>query len=142
MILLLTACSLFINPTEGTYDANVRNLDADSSCEDTWGLDVDALRDINATEVELSKDGDSMELDDEIECDLDGVSFDCFRRLEEDVEDYDATIETSIEITGDWTSSTSFESDWSMEVSCSGSSCGDLSDSCIVTWTIEGELDD
>lgn len=103
---------------------------------------MDAIRNVEVTEVELSKDGDSMELDDAIDCDLDGLSFECVLQQEEDVDGYDATLVSRVEVEGEWTSSKSFDSNWSLEASCRGSDCGDLSDNCVVTWTIEGELDE
>lgn len=138
MILLFVGCaSLLLSPEEGTYEVETRNVDADSACESIWGLEVD--RDDRKMEVEV--DDDSMELDDSLECDRDGASFECSYEEDVDVDDYDAIVTSTIEGEGEWTSDTSWDADLRFEFSCRGADCDDLETDCTIDLTWSGELD-
>ena len=140
MLLLLAGCNLFIVPTDGTYSAEVVDLESEPSCDDPWGLTLDGLRNVNATDVVVADDGESMVLDGTIDCDLFGLDFNCLLLEEEAVARADATFQNRVVIDGVWTSSYRFESDWEIVLACVGADCGDLSEDCVVTWTFDGEL--
>ncbi|MFN7147289.1 MAG: hypothetical protein ACK4YP_26210 [Myxococcota bacterium] len=137
MMMLLFACAgLFIQPEEGTYVVQLDDVDMDSACENIWGFE---LEDELELEVDLGKN--SMELNDEIECELDGTFFDCSYEAAESIDDYDATVTTEQEMEGSWTSNTTFLADVSVVFGCLGSDCGDLSTDCVIEMTWDAELD-
>lgn len=139
IFLLLAGCSLFIVPTDGTYAATVVDLEAEPSCDDPWALDLGGLRNVNATDVVVAEDGETMELDGTIDCDLFGLDFTCLLLEEDKVRGADATFQQRVVIDGVWTSSFRFESDWEIVFACVGADCGALSEDCVVTWEFDGE---
>lgn len=140
MLLLLTGCSLFIEPTEGTYMATVEDFVASDACEAVWEIDLEELRIINATDVSLSDDGEGMTLDDTIACERFGLDFSCVLTDEEKIPARDATFETRVTVDGEWISSYAFDSDWELSATCLGAECEAYAESCVVTWTFDGDL--
>ncbi|MES2644550.1 MAG: hypothetical protein V4850_33995 [Myxococcota bacterium] len=139
MLLLLTGCTLFIEPTEGTYMATVENFVADDACVDVWELDLADLQSVNATDVTLSEDGESMTLDDTIECERFGLVFTCVLADEEPIRGRDATFQTRVTVDGEWISSYAFDSEWEISTTCLGADCEAYAEGCVVTWTFDGE---
>lgn len=140
MLLLLTGCSLFIAPTDGMYMATVEDFVASDACEDIWALDLDTLLSVNATDIALAEDGESMTLDDTIECELFGLVFTCVFADEENVRGLDASFETRVTVDGEWISSYAFDSEWELSASCIGADCDEYEENCVVTWTFDAEL--
>ncbi|MDP2309405.1 MAG: hypothetical protein Q8P18_25515 [Pseudomonadota bacterium] len=140
MLLLLTGCTLFIDPTEGTYMATVQDFVAEDTCAGIWELDLEGLQSANATDVTLGEDGESMTLDGTIPCERFGLDFTCVFADEEKVRGSDATFQTRVTIDGEWISSFAFDSDWELSTSCLGADCGEYSESCLVSWTFDAGL--
>lgn len=141
MLLLLTGCTLFIEPEAGTYMANVQDFEADPSCAAVWGVDVESLARFNATDVALSEDGEMMTLDN-IPCERFGLMFTCVQAGEEKVPGFDATIQSRVTVDGEWVSSYAFDSNWELLATCLGGGCEEYTERCLISWTFDADFVD
>jgi hypothetical protein len=142
LVLLLAGCGF--QPVSGLYTITVEM--GESDCPTDTG-DTGGDSDTDTERVTVSEDLASMtfgEGDEALDCALDGRDFDCSQppiTMDLSKYGYDAVTTVSMDLTGTWTSDTSFEMDLASAITCAGADCASLGlEDCEATGTATGEL--
>jgi hypothetical protein len=140
VLLSILACAGFGPPTpmEGLYTVVVSDLDVSDGCSD-WGVDGGDEADMDTLDVEIGSDDDVVTFDGTLVCDMDGATFNCRDVQEQSLDGADATLSTTETVTGEWTTSRHFTSDWQINLGCLGPDCP-FSGDCAVNWSAVGTL--